>query len=145
MHSLKKIQRITTKAIIYRNDSVLLVQDNKGKWEMPGGKIDFNEKPEDTLRRELHEELGFKDITVKNIVHAWTFSVVHEEGEYQFIVLVYEVVSNDTDVNKSDEHVRYEWIPINKVDALDMREGYKQSIYKFFEILQTNINKTTTK
>lgn len=129
----EKIQRITVKAIIYRNDSVLLVQDHKGKWEMPGGKVDFNESPEDALCRELQEELGFTDIVVKNIVDSWTFSVDAEGNEYQFIVIVYEIASNDNEVKKSDEHMRYEWVPLGKIDSLHMRDGYKQSIRKFLE------------
>lgn len=129
----EKIQRITVKAIIHRNDSVLLVQDHRGKWEMPGGKIDFNESPEDAIRRELQEELGFINIVVGGIINVWTFSVDAEGNEYQFIVIVYEITANDGEVKKSDEHMQCEWIPVDKIDSLHMREGYKQSIRKFLE------------
>lgn len=41
---------------------LLLVQRRRnpeaGHWGLPGGKVDFLEKVEDTVRREIHEELG---------------------------------------------------------------------------------------
>lgn len=129
----EKIQRITVKAIIYRNDSVLLVQDHKGRWEMPGGKMDFNESPEDAIRRELQEELGFINVVVGDIINVWTFSVDAEGNEYQFTVIVYEITANDDEVKKSDEHICYEWVPTEKIDALNMRDGYKQAVRKFLE------------
>lgn len=38
-----QVQRITTKAIIYRNGKILFVKDSKGKWELPGGKVNFSD------------------------------------------------------------------------------------------------------
>lgn len=128
----EKIQRISVKALIRKGDVVLLVQDHKGKWEMPGGKIDFGERPEDALCRELEEELGFTRVIIKDIVNAWTFFVESDGVEYQFIVLVYEVISEDEEVKKSDEHMHHEWVSIVEIDSLNMRDGYKESIRKFF-------------
>jgi 8-oxo-dGTP pyrophosphatase MutT (NUDIX family) len=126
-----KIQRITIKAIIFKNDSFLLVQDHKDKWEMPGGKVDFGESPEDTITRELNEELGVDNVVVDNIVKSWTFSVQHEGDDYQFIVIVYSVDIGDSEVRHSDEHKKYEWVPKDKINSLNMRDGYKDSINEF--------------
>jgi 8-oxo-dGTP diphosphatase len=50
-------------ALIDADSRVLLAERPAGKpmaglWEFPGGKVEANERPEDTLIRELKEELG---------------------------------------------------------------------------------------
>ena len=62
-----KILLVVAAALIDADNRVLIAQRPEGKalaglWEFPGGKIDPGERPEDSLIRELHEELG---ITVK--------------------------------------------------------------------------------
>ncbi|MCR4284142.1 MAG: NUDIX hydrolase [Parcubacteria group bacterium] len=129
-----QIQRITTKAIIYRDGKILFVKDSKGKWELPGGKIDFGEKPEDTLKRELNEELGFNEVKVGGIVHAWTFSVESGGADYQFVLLNYECFTDEEEIKCSDEHVEYKWVLLDEVNDLDMRDGYKDTIKKYREL-----------
>jgi 8-oxo-dGTP diphosphatase len=54
---------VVAAALIDADNRVLIAQRPAGKalaglWEFPGGKIDAGERPEDSLIRELHEELG---------------------------------------------------------------------------------------
>jgi len=49
--------------LINDNGEILLqkrsqhVKNEKGKWEAPGGAVEFNERREDAIRREIKEEL----------------------------------------------------------------------------------------
>ena len=50
-------------ALVDTDNRILLAQRPEGKelaglWEFPGGKVEPGETPEETLVRELHEELG---------------------------------------------------------------------------------------
>ena len=63
----RRLVLVAACALIDADRRVLLAQRPPGKamaglWEFPGGKIEAGERPEETLIRELHEELG---ITVK--------------------------------------------------------------------------------
>jgi 8-oxo-dGTP diphosphatase len=62
-----KLLLVVACALIDADKRVLIAKRPEGKgmaglWEFPGGKVESGERPEDTLIRELHEELG---ITVK--------------------------------------------------------------------------------
>ena len=52
--------RKTVVAVVYQNGQYLLVQKPhwKGKWDFPQGGREAQERPKDTLLREVREELG---------------------------------------------------------------------------------------
>jgi 8-oxo-dGTP diphosphatase len=58
-----KLLFVVACALIDADGRVLIAQRPEGKqlaglWEFPGGKVEGGERPEETLIRELHEELG---------------------------------------------------------------------------------------
>jgi len=53
---------VITGALIARNGKILLIQENhepdKGKWNIPAGKLDLGEDPFQAVAREVFEESG---------------------------------------------------------------------------------------
>ena len=63
MSAEKPILLVSACALVDADGRVLISQRPEGKplaglWEFPGGKVETGETPEETLIRELHEELG---------------------------------------------------------------------------------------
>jgi 8-oxo-dGTP diphosphatase len=64
----KRLLVVAACALVDPDGRVLLAQRPEGKsmaglWEFPGGKVEPGETPEETLIRELHEEIGIETKT----------------------------------------------------------------------------------
>ncbi len=51
--------RISIKALVLNEEKrFLLSKEDNGFWELPGGGMEFKEKPQECLKREIMEEMG---------------------------------------------------------------------------------------
>ncbi len=78
-------------ALVDVDGRVLLAQRPQGKplaglWEFPGGKVEPGEMPEETLIRELHEELG---ITVEKACLAPLTFASHAYEDFHLLMPLY--------------------------------------------------------
>lgn len=59
---MNKYTHLGVYGILIENNKVLLIKKargpHKGKWDLPGGTIEFGEEPYTTLIREFEEETG---------------------------------------------------------------------------------------
>jgi 8-oxo-dGTP diphosphatase len=78
-------------ALVDADGRVLIAQRPEGKqlaglWEFPGGKVEPGERPEETLIRELHEELG---ILVKEACLAPLTFASHAYDSFHLLMPLY--------------------------------------------------------
>jgi len=86
-----KLVLVVACALIDLDGRVLLAQRPKGRtmaglWEFPGGKVEPGEKPEQTLIRELKEELG---IDVKEACLAPLTFASHAYDDFHLMMPLY--------------------------------------------------------
>lgn len=88
-----------------------------GQWDMSsGGHILSGEKPKETLRRELNEELGLTDVDYE-LVEKY---VQRHETQTEFVYLYYAIIDKDnTDLKLQKEEVeQVQWIEPSKAQQL---------------------------
>ena len=86
-----KIVTVAACALVDADGRVLLAQRPEGKpmaglWEFPGGKVETGETPEQTLIRELEEELG---IVVKEACLAPLTFASHSYPDFHLLMPLY--------------------------------------------------------
>ena len=116
---MKKVEVVA--AIIVHDDKILCVQrgENKlpyisKKFEFPGGKIESGESEEDTLVRELNEELN---ITLSRIDQKIT-TVDHQYPDFRLIMHAYLCEPNSSEITLS-EHIDFRWLERSEMDNLN--------------------------
>ena len=105
--------RVSVKGLCVEDGKLLLVHDMvdsdvypEGKWELPGGGLDFGETPQQTLRREIKEEMGLEATWVaEQPKFVWQARKEGARGlEWYYVLLAcYEIKLKDTDFTPSEE------------------------------------------
>ena len=119
---------VSVKGIVIRSDAVVLVKNRRDEWELPGGKLELGEPPEECVAREIEEELGL-DVEAIAPVDAWVYTI--GDGVHVLIVTYgcVELVRRSSVI--SDEHTQLAWTPMAEVGGLRMPDGYKRSIARW--------------
>jgi 8-oxo-dGTP pyrophosphatase MutT (NUDIX family) len=116
---------VSVKGVVIRDGKVILLRNERDEWELPGGKLEPTESPEQCLAREIKEELGL-EIVPERILNSWTYTIV---PGVSVVILAYGCVeSSRDDAVLSDEHRELRWFPLAEIDALRLPDGYKASI-----------------
>jgi 8-oxo-dGTP diphosphatase len=108
-------------ALVDVDNRVLIAQRPPGKalaglWEFPGGKLEPGERPEATLIRELHEEIG---ITVQEACLAPLTFASHAYADFHLLMPLYICRRWEGDV-RAREGQKLAWVRANKLRGYEM-------------------------
>lgn len=59
--------KVDTRGVVFQNGKILLVQENDGRWALPGGWCDVTESVKSNTEKEVREEAGL-DVEAKGII-----------------------------------------------------------------------------
>ena len=110
-----------------------------GRWEFPGGRIDFGESAEDAFYREMKEELYFEKVKIGRLVNMWSFTDMRNGVNHHFIIFDFEIFTDESKIKLSGEHSEHKWIGKDEFEKFDMREGHKETLRKYFGIAKNKL------
>lgn len=120
-------QRTAVRALVRKHDQTLLLRRANGresilgKFELPGGKIEYYEQPEDALRRYLAKDAGLVPTSVQ-LFDVITY-IDSDDSELQYVFIVYLVNVEDTRVALSDNYDKAIWQSKSKIQHREITES----------------------
>ena len=127
---MKKIG-VSQKAIIFNREGKILVLrrsgtalSNPGKWDFPGGDLEFGEDAIGGIIREIREETGLE---VKNLNLFDVESHINKEGDF-WVTIAYIAKAVSDKVILSYEHDEFKWLTDEDFLKLESSEKLRRFV-----------------
>lgn len=108
-------QRIAVRAIITDKQKTLLLRRANGrptilgKYELPGGRLEYGEQPEDSLARYLEADIGIA-MRSAQLFDVLTY-IDHDDRDMQYVFILYlvNIAESTTKIKLSQNYDHYQW------------------------------------
>lgn len=98
--------------VVGPGERILLGLSHDGRWELPGGKVEPGESPEQALVRELREELGVETGVLERIPGEWPLKPGH-------VLQVWTVRLLSGTPSPLQDHDALRWLRPEEADSVD--------------------------
>ena len=127
--------KIATRAAIFKNQKILLVQENDGTWSIPGGWCEVNLSEKENCIKEVKEEAGI-DIEVEKVIALHSLSK-HSYKEYPYGVLeiFFLCKPKEGHFEQNIETIDSKYFGINELPNMSSDKGSKEQALMCFKAL----------
>ena len=134
------INEISAGMVFVRNvldeNQFLLLNYPQGHWDFVKGKIEKNEEPHETARREAREETGITDFQFIDSFEEYVEYDFRFKNEKIHKKVIFFLAKTDTEkIRLSDEHFDYIWLAYNDALGKITYENAKNVLSKANEFL----------
>jgi 8-oxo-dGTP pyrophosphatase MutT (NUDIX family) len=126
---------VSVKGVLIHEGATVLLRNARDEWELPGGKLELGEAPEDTVIREVNEELSLF-ASLGPLLDAWVYEI--RPDVTVFIVTYGLLVDSFAGMHCSFEHKEARAFALQDVADLAMPDGYKRSITRYAAMIDSD-------
>jgi 8-oxo-dGTP diphosphatase len=129
---IDKVLILASAIIKNKSGEVLLLKRGETKtfqshWQLPEGKLEEKESPQEALKREVKEELGLDVNSAK--LSGVNQSMLEAKGiTYLVIRIIFLVKIQNKKIILSGEHSDYAWVKLSKIPKIKFLPGTLESI-----------------
>lgn len=127
--------RVSIKALIMdeTRTKFLVVQEQNGEWEFPGGGLEWGSVPQDDLRREIEEEM--KLVVTEVATHPSYFLTCQNHKGDWIVNVFFETRVQDLAFTPSDECIAIRFVTPDEARTLPARFGNISKLADMFDPL----------
>ncbi len=124
--------RVAPKALVLdeTRTKILLIRENNGKRDFPGGGLDFGEKPRQGLVREIQEEMWLDVLEVTNEPTYFVISF-NPEKDTRLAQPFYETTLKNLDITPSRECQEVRFVTKEEAEKLPIRPNVTAFLKQF--------------
>jgi 8-oxo-dGTP diphosphatase len=131
--------QLAVSAAIFRDGKVLLVRrarsPAKGRYSLPGGRVEFGETLHAALHREVDEETALK-IEIAGLA-GWREVVPGTSGGGHYVIMSFAARWSSGEPVLNDEHDDFRWLAPESLGDLNVTDGLPEIIEAARRMLQT--------
>ena len=124
MNSFQDTTELIVRLVIKKEDKVLLCKNkNLGHYYLPGGHVEFGDTLEETIYKEMDEELNLTKGDIENISFKDYLENFYdkEDGKHCELNMVFTAELKDgINIESQEDHIDFEWINLEKVSKVNL-------------------------
>ena len=112
-----------------------LAKNERGKWEIPGGQIEFGETMEEGLKREVKEELGI-EIEIVKMMEVYDHILPDEHQHWVSPTFICRIVKGEPTIREPGKSDRIGWFSLSEAEKLPLSQVTAQDIKRLGKYLK---------
>jgi mutator protein MutT len=130
---------VGTGAIVFNDKGEVFVaqrgpkaRNEAGKWDFPGGSVEFGETCENAVVRELKEEFEI-DIEVIELLEVVNHILPEEQQHWVSPSFIAKHIGGVPRITEPEKCIEFKWINIAEINPNDLSQASKSNWQKFIE------------